>query len=213
MGNPVVFGTPYSTYVRTVRMVLAEKGVPYELVDVSVMGGEQKQPEHLARNPFGTVPAFAHDGLGLYETGAIIRYLDQVFPDPALTPEGPADRARMNQVISIVDYHGYHSMILQIAIQRLFRRLAGGDADEAVIATGVQKAEICLSEFERMMGGNPFLAGDRLSLADLYVVPVLHYLAMTPERRLLERTPRLAAWWGRMGERASVRDTVPPPLD
>src|SRR5215831_382055 len=107
MATPIVYGTEFSTYVRTVRMAFEEKSAAYNLADVSVIKGEQKQPPHLARNPFGTVPAFEHDDLKLYETSAIVRYVDQVFPGPTLTPEDPRDRARMNQIISIIDYHGY----------------------------------------------------------------------------------------------------------
>ena len=114
MAVPIIYGTPFSTYVRTVRMALEEKHAAYELVDVSVLDGEQKQPAHLARNPFGTVPAFEHDGVTLYETSAIARYVDQAFEGAALTPEDPRQRAHMNQIISVIDYHGYRSIILQV---------------------------------------------------------------------------------------------------
>ena len=210
MATPIVYGTPYSTYVRTVRMALEEKGAPYELVDVSVLGGEQKQPAHLARNPFGTVPAFEHDGLKLYETSAVARYVDQVFPGPELTPESPVERAYMNQIISVIDYHGYKSIILQVVAPRLFTPLLPAGADgEAIVEAGLPTAELCLDEFERMMGGNPFLAGGRLSLADLYLVPVVHYLTLTPDKDLLDRHAGLTRWWRAMGERPSVAGTVP----
>ncbi len=210
MAAPIVYGTPFSTYVRTVRMALEEKGAPYELVDVSVLGGEHKRPAHLARNPFGTVPAFEHDGLELHETSAIARYVDQVFPGPQLTPEDPADRARMNQVISVIDYHGYRSIILQVVAPRLFTPLLPAGADgAAIVEVGRPTAELCLGEFERMMGENPFLAGGRPSLADLYLVPVLHYLTLTPDKGLLDRHPGLTRWWRAMSERPSVAGTVP----
>ena len=101
--TPIVYGTEFSTYVRSVRMAFEEKAAAYELHDVSVLKGEQKHAAHLARNPFGTVPAFAHDGLEVYETSPVLRYVDQVFPGASLTPDDPKARARMNQVISIVD--------------------------------------------------------------------------------------------------------------
>jgi glutathione S-transferase len=214
-GTATIYGTPYSTYVRTVRMALEEKGAPYELVDVSVLGGEQKQPAHLARNPFGTVPAFEHDGLKLYETSAVARYVDQVFPGPQLTPEDPAERACMNQIISVIDYHGYRSIILQVVAPRLFTPLLPAGADgEAIVEAGLPTAELCLREFERMMdatlmGADPFLAGGRLSLADLYLVPVVHYLTLTPDKHLLDRHAGLTRWWRAMGERPSVAGTVP----
>ena len=88
MAAPVIYGPAISTYVRTVRLVCEEKGAHYELVEVDIMQGGNKTPEHLARHPFGRVPAFEHDGFKLYETSAITRYLDAVLPGPSLTPAG-----------------------------------------------------------------------------------------------------------------------------
>jgi glutathione S-transferase len=207
--TPIVFGTEFSTYVRTVRMAFEEKGAEYKLDDVSVIKGEQKQQPHLARNPFGTVPAFAHDGLELYETSPILRYVDQVFRGASLTPDDPKQRARINQIISIIDYHGYASMIGQIVVQRLFTVLLPNGTDEAVIQAGIPKAKLCLQEIDRIKGGNPFLAGNQLSLADLYVVPILFYFRMTPEKELLAPHKGLEAWWQTMAERPSVKKTAP----
>src|SRR5689334_23094292 len=183
--TPIVYGTEFSTYVRSVRMAFEEKGAAYQLQDVSVLKGEQKQAAHLARNPFGTVPAFEHDGLQVYETSPILRYIDQVFPGTALTPEDPKARARMNQVISIVDYHGYASIIGQIVVQRLFVALLPNGTDEAVVKAGIPKASLCLKELARIKGSHTFLAGDQVSLADLYLVPIVFYLRLTPEKELL----------------------------
>jgi glutathione S-transferase len=204
-----VYGTEFSTYVRTVRMAFEEKPAAYTLCDVSVLRGEHKQVAHLARNPFGTVPAFEHDGFELYETSPILRYVDQVFPGAALTPEDPKQRARMNQIISIIDYHGYSSLIMQIVVQRLFVALLANGTDEAVIKAGIPKAALCLQEFDRIKGSSPFLAGDRVSLADLYLVPIIFYLRLTPENALLAPHKGLDAWWNAMAERASVQATTP----
>ena len=208
MATPIIYGTEFSTYVRTARMALEEKSAAYELVDVSVIKGEQKQAAHLERHPFGTVPAFEHDGLKFYETSPIIRYVDQVFSGQKLTPDDPRDRARMNQIISIIDYHGYASLILQIAVQRLFTALVGA-TDEKVVAAGIPKAKLCLKEIERIKGSDRFLAGAQVSLADLYLVPILFYLRLTPEKTLLAPHEGLAAWWETMSQRPSVAKTAP----
>jgi glutathione S-transferase len=163
----------------------------------------------VARNPFGTVPAFEHDGFQLYETSPILRYVDQVFPGAALTPEDPKQRARMNQIISIIDYHGYASLIGHIVVQRLFVALLANGTDEAVVAAGIPRAALCLQELERLKGSAPFLAGDRVSLADLYVLPIIFYLRLTPEKALLAPHRGLDAWWNAMAERASVQATAP----
>ena len=207
--TPIIYGTEFSTYVRSVRIAFAEKGAEYKLHDVSVLRGEHRQSSHLVRNPFGTVPAFEHDGLELYETSPILRYIDQVFPGPALTPEEPRARARMNQIISIIDYHGYASMIGQIVVQRLFTALLANGTDESIVKAGIPRAELCLREFERIKGAHPFLAGDRMTLADLYLVPIIFYLKLTPESEIMAPFRGLDAWWRAMNERKSVKDTAP----
>ena len=207
--KPIVYGTEFSTYVRSVRMAFAEKAADYELVDVSVLRGEQKQAAHLARNPFGTVPAFAHGDLAVYETSPILRYVDQVYPGVSLTPDDPKPRARMNQIISIIDYHGYDAMIGQVVVQRLFTALLAHGTDEAVVRAAIPRVELCLAELARIQGGARFLAGDQLSLADLYVLPIVFYLRLTPEGELVARHPGLVAWWDAMAERPSVRSTAP----
>jgi glutathione S-transferase len=207
--TPIVYGTEFSTYVRSVRMAFEEKGAEYKLSDVSVVRGEQKQSSHLARNPFGTVPAFEHDGLEIYETSPVLRYVDQVCPGASLTPDDPKQRARMNQIISIIDYHGYASIIGQIVVQRLFSVLLANGTDEAVIKAGIPKADLCLKELDRINGGNTFLAGNQVSLADLYLVPIVFYLKLTPEKELLAPYKSLEAWWQAMAERPSVKKTAP----
>src|SRR5579863_3481413 len=172
MAAPIIYGPQFSTYVRTVRLALEEKPASYELVDVAMMQGAHKQPPFLARNPFGKVPAFYHDGLDLYESDAIIRYIDQAIPGQALQPAEAAPRARMNQIIGIMESFGYPSMITKVVIQRVVTPMMGGKADEAMIKDGLPTAELCAKEIERIMGNNKFMAGDKISLADLMVAPI-----------------------------------------
>ena len=107
MSKIVLYGFDGSTYVRTVRMLLAEKAASYELVPVNVLKGEPREPAHLARHPFGKVPVLDHDGFRVLETSAIAPYLDEVLPGPSLTPDNPKDRARMRMAMSFVDSYGY----------------------------------------------------------------------------------------------------------
>ena len=99
-------------------------------------------------------------------------------------------------------------MIWQCAVQRLLPDLVGG-TDEKVIAAATPKIELVLQEIERIKGGSKFLAGDQVSLADLYVAPVLAYLVLTPEARLLGARKSLSAWWESMGQRSSFKETAP----
>ena len=87
MATAIIHGPDYSTYVRTVRLTFEEKGARYELRPVHILGGKAQEASYLKLQPFGKVPAFEHDGLVLYETTAIIRYVDQVFPGKRLQPD------------------------------------------------------------------------------------------------------------------------------
>ena len=210
MAAPIVYGPGFSTYVRTVRLALEEKPASYELVDVAMMQGAHRQPEYLARNPFGKVPAFSHDGLDLYETDAIVRYVDQAIPGQDLQPLEAKPRARMNQVIGIVESFGYTCMITKLVMNRVVAPMVGGSPDEAAIKEALPSIELCLKEFERLMGSGKYLAGDKLSLADLFLIPVYHYLALTPEgEAALKPHGKIRAWWDSVRTRSSVVATEP----
>ena len=210
--RPIVFGEPYSVYVRTVRLALEEKAVNYELVpvDVFALGGPPR--EHKARHPFGKIPAFEHAGFRLYEAGAITRYLDEVFPGPRLQPEDARGRARMNQIISILDSYAYRTLVWDIYVERVSRPASGGSADEQKIASALPKAKLCLSALSELMGDAPWLAGTALSLADLHAAPIVSIFRLAPEgANLLGRENRLREWWERVSTRPSfLRTQVPP---
>ncbi len=210
MALPIIYGPAISTYVRTVRLVCEEKSAPYELVEIDIMQGGNKTPEHLARHPFGRVPAFEHDGFQLYETSAITRYLDAALPGPSLTPGDPKGAGRMQQAIAMVDSYAYGSMISAIVIQRVVMPMVGGVTDETVIAAALPTAETSLAAFEELLGGREFLAGDGLSLADLHLAPVMAYFSATPEGQArLPSHPNLARWWGAVSSRPSMAKTQP----
>ena len=104
MSDIVLWGFDGSTYVRTVKMVLAEKGVTqYKQVQLNVLKGEPKMPEHLERHPFGKVPVLDHDGMRILETTAIARYLNDVLPGRSLVPPTPKDRVRMDMIIGMIE--------------------------------------------------------------------------------------------------------------
>ena len=211
MAAPVVYGPAYSTYTRTARLALEEKGADYTLEDVDMLGGACQQAAYLARQPFAKVPAFSHDGFALYETGAIIRYVDEAFPGPKLQPADPKRRARMTQIISLIDSYGYPNFIGKVVWQRAVTPLLGGTPDDKVVADAmpqVEKAAAALEELADPAG--PFLCGPEISLADLHVAPVMAYFSQTPEGKgVLAKLPRLTRWWQAMSARPSVVKTQP----
>ena len=209
MARPIVFGPAGSTYVWSTRFALAEKGVAHELVEVPF--GEHRQEPHLGRHPFARVPAFEHDGFELYETQAILRYIDERFMGSPLQSTEVHEFSRMNQIIGIVDAYAHPSIAMGILVNRMLAPRLGLAVDEAAIEAAIPRARLCLAEFARLMGEQQFLAGDRISLADLMVAPLLYYFAGVPEGAapLAEHTS-LGVWLRRMEERQSFQVTKPP---
>ena len=208
MADPILYGPGYSTYTRSARLALEEKGVSYQHVEVDFMQG--MPDEHRARHPFSKVPAFDHDGLKLYETCAIGRYVDEAFAGPSLQPEAPRQRARMTQIISILDSYTYGPTIGKLVIQRLVTPMLGGTADEAAIEAAIPEVRNCMATLEQLLGDQTYLAGDKLSLADLHLAPIFGYFTGTPESGpILEDKPGLNRWWDGMKARESMAKTEP----
>ena len=211
MARPIVYGPAGSTYVWSTRLALAEKGVAHELVDVP-LGAHREEP-HLSRHPFGKMPAFEHDGFALYETQAILRYIDEGFPVAPLQPTDLHQFARMSQIMGIVDAYAWPSIAAGIVFNRILAPLLGLPVNEEAVAKAVPRARLCLSEFARLMSDQQFMAGERISLADLMVVPLLYYLARVPEgEAALTEHPSLRAWMRRIEDRQSFQVTKPPGL-
>jgi glutathione S-transferase len=209
MPRPTLYGAPYSVYVRACRMALAEKGVPYDLIPVDVFAPGGPPAEHLTRQPFGKIPAFAHDGFALYETSAITRYVDEAFDGPPLQPAEPRTRARMTQAIGIADNHVYSDLVWGLYVPRSEAARAGRPLDEAKLAALRPKAETCLAALEALADGL-WLAGPALTLADLHLAPMVALFVRTPEGHdLMPRHARLAAWWAAVSARESFAATAP----
>lgn len=212
MSTTLLFGAAYSVYVRSARLALEEKGVPYRLEEVDIFAPGGPPAGYLERHPFGRIPAFEHDGFRLYETGAIIRYVDEAFAGPPLQPADAKHRARMNQVISILDNYAYRTLVWDIFVERVRAPKQGRAADEQKIAAALPKAATCLGALEAIMDGGAFLAGDALTLADLHAAPMFAYFRLAAEgEAMLRRHPLLHSWWERLAQRPSTQSVCLPP--
>ena len=206
MVKPIVYGADYSVYVRIVRLVLAEKGIDYELVPVDVFAAEGIPDWYFERHPFGRIPAFEHDGFRLFESSAIARYVDEAFDGPALQPEEPRSRATMNQIIGMLDAYAYRSMVWDVAVERLEK-----DApDETLIANGLSQARKALQTLASLKAPGPWFLGDQLTLADLHAAPIISYfIKVTEGQKLLAGFPEIKAWWDRIAARPSFAASGP----
>ena len=209
MSNITVHGIPGSPFLRSVEIALKEKDVPYQLRAMSP--ADMKTCEHLERHPFGRIPMFEQDGFRLYETQAIIRYLEDIFPDTPLVPSDPRARARMNQVIGIIEWYLFPKAAAPIAFNRIIGpKLLGLPSDEAAITDAMPMARTCFAELNRLLEDQPYLAGPRFSIADIMLGTQLDLLATTPEGQQLIGGTKLEGWLERLRVRPSFQATQPP---
>src|ERR1700751_34592 len=203
----IVHGVPGSPYVPAALLTLEEKGAAYELAAMKL--GALKQEPHLSRRPFGRIPAFEHDGWMLYETQAIMRYVDAVVPGPRLQPEEPRAAARMSQLIGIADWYLMRQVSVPIPRNRVVAPRFNRPVDEDAIARAVPNARICIAEIARLLDGHPWMAGDALSLADLLLAPHLSMFAQAPEgAQILREHENLRRWLARVEARPSMQATT-----
>jgi glutathione S-transferase len=202
-----VHTVPGSPFARAVCATLEEKKARWRVAGVAPE--RMKQEEHLARHPFGRVPVLEHDAFLLYETQAILRYLDRVLPEPPLTPCDARDAARMDQVMNVNDWYLFQGCTAVIGFQRVVGpRLLGLTPDEAAIREAIPRARLVLAELSRLLGDCHYFAGRALSLADLIVAPQLDMLSEAPEwSELSPPHPNIVDWLSRMAERRSMSAT------
>jgi len=188
-----------------VRLALAEKGIDYAYREVNPFA-DPVPDGYLDLHPFRRVPVLDHDGFRLYETAAILRYIDTAFPVVSLEPEDADKSARMSQIISVMDSYAYWPLVRQVFSHGYYRPRVGEAPDAAVIEEGLCRSRTVLGALEDLIEKDAsFLVGHSLSLADLHAFPMIDYFATAEEGVLLLAEFRmLNAWY----EQFSARDTV-----
>lgn len=176
MTQIVLFGPAASSYVRTTRMVCIEKSVPHSLEPVE-FGAES----HARLHPWLRVPILRHGDLKLHESSAIARYVDELGSGPSLLPATAAARATMEQWISSIHCYVYNSLIENYALKYIRPQLAGKAPDLDVVRAGVPNLERDVARLDTAYAGGAWIAGDALSLADLFVAPIAQTIGMFPE--------------------------------
>lgn len=207
---PRLFGADYSVYVQITRLTLEEKGVVHDLVPIDVFAPGGPPADYLKRHPFGRIPAFEHGDVSIIETTAICRYVDEAFEGPHLQPGTPEARARVNQIIAMLDAYAYQPLVWDIYVERVAKPSEGFATDEARIAAALPVARHFLDVLQRHSSFAPWLAGEQLTLADLHAAPMLALFAKAPEgKALLESFEPLKLWLERMAARDSFIRVVP----
>ncbi len=206
MAELELLGVPFSNFVWACRICCAEKGVPHKLVPV-----RPHSPEVLAINPFGKIPAMRHGEVTLFESRAIMAYVDRAFDGPPLIPTDPVGAARAEQWLSLIGSGIDQVCMRQYVVQYAF---AGGrDKPEAAarIDAALPLMQKQLDYLEASVGGGTLLPSG-FSAADALLVPILFWLRSFPESSAaLAKLPALSAYLERHLARPSVKETTPPP--
>ncbi|HEY6824521.1 MAG TPA: glutathione S-transferase family protein [Steroidobacteraceae bacterium] len=207
MSEYLVHLIPGSPFSRAVLATLEEKHAPYRVA--AVVPGTLRAPQHLSRHPFGRVPVLEHGEFRLYETQAILRYLDRVLPEPPLTPADPRRAARRDQAMNVNDWYLVSGAGAVIGFQRIVGpRLMGLTPDESAIAAALPKARTVFEELAQLLGAQPYFGGESVTLADLMLAPQLDFLQQTPEwEALSSKHGNLRHWLTRMQSRPSLLAT------
>lgn len=219
MTRPLLHGHRFSVYAWIARFAFAAKGVAHDWREVDPFATDILA-DHLGLHPFGRVPALTHGDFALYETGAITCYVDEAFDGPPLQPAAARARARVAQVISIVDSYAYSVLVRQVFSDGAFARRTGETGDARAYREGLAAAPRILGALEALASDGAFRLGDGLTLADIHLAPMIAYFA-DPESpdgapaALLAKHERLSQWWGRTGAHpafvASAPDLPRPP--
>ncbi|CAO2203512.1 unnamed protein product [Urochloa humidicola] len=209
MVSPVkVFGHPMSTNVARVLVCLEEVGAEYELVTLDFLAGEHNVPDHVARNPFGKIPALQDGDLVLFESRAIAKYILRKYKSSEvdLLRESDIDEAAMVDVWTEVEAQQYYPALSPVVFECIiFPIMRGTATDQKVVDESLEKLKNVLKVYEAHLSKHRYLAGDSFSFADLNHFPFTFYFMATPYASVFDTYPRVKAWWQSLISRPSIR--------
>jgi len=205
--KPEIIGSSRSSYTRVVRMVCEEKAIDHTLTEADLGA-----PEIFAIHPFGKMPVLRHGDFMLYESKAIATYLDRVFTGPELIPSDPKLGALTEQWVSLVNSAMDPTLVRTYLLAYAFPRTGDGKPDRIVIDAVLLRVREQLALLDKAVAATGFLVGDSLTLADLFLLPILYYLKRLPESgEMLDRSTALGRYHDGHAERPSYVRTIPPP--
>ncbi|SPH24963.1 Glutathione S-transferase [Defluviimonas aquaemixtae] len=190
MSKITLHGFAPSTYTRTARMGAIESGIDHDLVPLAY--GE---PAHLALHPFGKMPILTNGSATVYETLAILDYLDHLNGSPRLFGDSGAERAQIMAAVSA-------------AIDYAYRAVVKIDAEDEPNAAQSAEAAKVFDWLEYSLSETRHVASETLSAADLFFAPMLAYhQSKWGAERIRNGRPRLAAWMDAIARRPSFAQT------
>jgi len=197
---------PFSVFPRRVQIALREKGIDYEEVVVDLPGGALRGEEFRRLNPFGQVPVLRDGDVVISESIAILEYLEETHPEPALLPAGAGERALVRQLML---WSGdYLAPAWKAWMASRFN--AEVRPDDPSVVNGRAAIAAHLDVLGERLESSPWLA-EEFSLADVCYAPFVTVFGMIGLDDLLRERAAVGRWIDRLSARPSVRDTAPTP--
>ena len=193
---------PFSTYSRRVRIAFAEKQIAHELVFVDMAARRHREQPYLSLNPYGRVPTLEEDGFVLFESTAILTYLEATRPSPPLVPADARGRALVDMHMKLCDIQFTRHAGTIIFPKRFLPKERW---NAAAIADAKAQIEKHFAILDQQLVGKTYLVAEQFSLAEVCYAPFLEFLP------LMEITPpgAVAAWSERLLARPSAVSTRP----
>lgn len=199
---PTLYTHPMSTFAQRVHIALTEKGVSWDHEIVDMVAGAHRGPAHLELHPYGKVPVLVDGDLTLYESTAILEYLEELHPEPPLMPEGAADRARVRQFIKaganyFVDHVGTLIFPKRFMPKEKWREDAMAKASKHIAKH--------YAVLDRALEGKDYLVAERFTLAEVAYAPMMLFAPLYD----VEQPANVARWSAKLLARPSVIATRP----
>lgn len=199
MSQVILHSRSLSLYLQIATLVCEEKGVTYTVTGVDTPGEGYR-----ILHPFQKMPVLQHGEILIQETLAIACYLDRAFEGPELAPSDARDYAAMMSWISMTNAYFFPTMMTGVVKPLLLAPLSGDAIDHDLVQQSLPQLKAQYEYLDQALRVADFLAGDRLSLADLFVLPNVAYASLTDEgAAALQSAPALASWLARMTARPS----------
>lgn len=201
-----IIGVPFSNYVRSVRMLCEEKGIPHKLTP-----SRPHAADVTCIHPAGQIPCMRHGDITLFESKAIATYIDKAFPGPKLIPDDALGAALVEQWVSYGNAKVDKWIMREFVVPSVFFDKAKGP-DTAMINAALPEIDKCAKALDDALAKSPYLAAGDLTYADIHVIPMLATAMGFPATRaLLSKHMALTAYTSKIISRPSFKNTEPPP--
>lgn len=208
MADLEIIGVPQSNYVWTCAIAATEKGLTLRIVPVRAHDGEAGRI-----HPFGKIPCMRHGDFTLWESRAILSYIDHAFPGPALAPRDPKGAALVEQWLSAVNTTIDPVLVRQYMVHYIFPTTPDRQPDRTRIDAALKPMQRCIDVLDGAVSSTGHLVGSAFTLADMNIMPILFYARRFPESRaMIDAKPALLAYVKTHEARPSVAAHKPPPM-